>query len=178
MFDQAKLDWLDHEHIMGLAAEEHERLFAARLPAGTPPPAAAALAAAFQPSLVAYGQAAALAAAVLEAPAPPADLTAALAAAAPRLTRFRELRAAAAAWLDPAAAKDLIGAYRAWGKERGVGARDLLMPLRIALTGAEHGPELPFVLAALERGETLRRLDDTLAGSLAGEATTTAGDTP
>ena len=178
MFDQAKLDWLDHEHIMGLAAEEHERLFAARLPAGTPPPAASALAAAFQSSLVAYGQATALAAAVLEPPAPPADLTAALAAAAPRLTWFREVRAAAAAWLDPAAAKDLIGAYRAWGKERGVGARDLLMPLRIALTGAEHGPELPFVLAALERGETLRRLDDALAGSLGGEPTTTAGDPP
>ena len=177
-FDQAKLDWLDHEHIMGLAAEVHERLFAARLPAGTPPPAAAALAAAFQPSLVAYGQAAALAAAVLEAPAPPAALTAALAAAAPQLTWFRELRAAAAAWLDPAAAKDLIAAYRAWGKERGVGARDLLMPLRIALTGTEYGPELPFVLAALERGETLRRLDDAFAGSRAGAPTTTPGDRP
>jgi nondiscriminating glutamyl-tRNA synthetase len=178
VFDQAKLDWLDHEHIMALAPEVHERLFADRLPAGTPPPAAAALAAAFQPSLVAYGQAAALTAAVLEPPAPPADLTAALAAAAPQLTWFRGLRAAAAVWLDPAGAKDLIAAYRAWGKERGVAARDLLMPLRIALTGAEHGPELPFVLATLERGETLRRLDDAFAGSLAGEPTTSPGDTP
>ena len=68
VFDQAKLDWLDHEHIMGLAPEEHEALFAERLPAGTPPPAAAALAAAFQPSLVAYGQAPELAASVLEPP--------------------------------------------------------------------------------------------------------------
>ena len=178
MFDQAKLDWLDHEHIMGLAPEVHERLFAARLPGGTPPPAAAALAAAFQSSLVAYGQAAALAAAVLEPPAAPADLTAALAAAAPQLAWFRELRAASPEWLSPAGARDLIAAYRAWGKERGVGARDLLMPLRIALTGAEHGPELPFVLAALQRGETLRRLDDALAGSFAGEPTTTPGDTP
>jgi nondiscriminating glutamyl-tRNA synthetase len=178
MFDQAKLDWLDHEHIMGLAPQVHERLFAARLPAGTPPPAAAALAAAFQSSLVAYGQAAALAAAVLEPPAAPADLTATLAAAAPQLAWFRELRAAAPEWLPPAGAKDLIAAYRAWGKERGVGARDLLMPLRIALTGAEHGPELPFVLAALQRGETLMRLDDALAGSPSGEPTTTPGDTP
>ncbi len=178
MFDQAKLDWLDHEHIMGLAPEVHQRLFAARLPAGTPPPAAAALAAAFQSSLVAYGQAAALAAAVLEPPAAPADLTASLAAAAPQLAWFRELRAASPEWLPPAGARELIAAYRAWGKEHGVGARDLLMPLRIALTGAEHGPELPFVLAALPRGETLRRLDDALAGSVAGEPTTTPGDTP
>ncbi len=178
MFDQAKLDWLDHEHIMGLAPEVHERLFAARLPAGTPPPAAAALAAAFQSSLVAYGQAAALAAAVLEPPAAPEDLTVALTAAAPGLAWFRELRAAAPEWLPPAGARDLIAAYRAWGNERGVGARDLLMPLRIALTGVEHGPELPFVLAALQRGETLRRLDDALAGGFAGEPTTTPGDTP
>ena len=177
MFDQAKLDWLDHEHIMGLAPEDHERLFAARLPRGTPPPAAAALAAAFQSSLVAYGQAAALAAAVLEPPALPADLTAAVAAAAAPLARLRELRAAAAAWLDLAAARGLIAAYRAWGKEQSIGARDLLMPLRIALTGAEHGPELPYVLAALERGATLGRLDDALAGSVAGKPTPTLGDT-
>ena len=178
VFDQTKLDWLDHAHIMGLAAEQHERLFAARLPAGTPPPAAAALAAAFQSSLVAYGQAAALAAAVLDPPAPPADLMAALAAAAPQLTSFRALRAEAPEWLSPAVARDLLAVYRARGKELGIGARDLLMPLRIALTGAEHGPELPFVLAALARDETLRRLDDALAGSLAGRPTPTPGDTP
>jgi nondiscriminating glutamyl-tRNA synthetase len=178
VFDQAKLDWLDHEHIMALAPEVHERLFADRLPAGTPPPAAAALAAAFQPSLVAYGQAAALAAAVLEPPAPPADLTSTLAAAAAQLIWFRALRAEAPEWLSPAVAKDLIVAYRAWGKVQGIGARDLLMPLRIALTAAEHGPELPFVLAALQRGETLMRLDDALSGDLAGAPTTTPGDTP
>ena len=178
IFDQVKLDWLDHQHIMGLAAEEHERLFAARLPAGTPPPSAAALAAVFQTSLVAYGQAAALAAAVLDPPAPPADLAAALATAARQLAWFRTLRAEAAGWLSPAAARDLLAVYRARGKELGIGARDLLMPLRIALTGAEHGPELPFVLAALARDEALRRLDDALAGSLAGQSTPTPGDTP
>jgi len=178
VFDQAKLDWLDHEHIMALAPQEHERLFAARLPSGTPPPAAAALAAAFQPSLVAYGQAAALAAAVLGAPAAPADLTAVLDAAGLQITWFRDLRAEALEWLSPPAARDLLAVYRAWGKEHGIGARDLLMPLRIALTGAEHGPELPFVLAALERGETLRRLDDALAERSAGGPTASPRDTP
>ena len=91
IFDQAKLDWLDHEHIMALAPQEHERQFAARLPAGTPPQAAAALAAAFQPSLVAYGQAPALAAAVLEPPAPPADLAAAAHGRCPPARRVRRL---------------------------------------------------------------------------------------
>ena len=183
VFDQAKLDWLDHEHIMGLAPEVHEALFAERLPAGTPEPAAAALAAAFQPSLVAYGQAPALAASVLGAPVLTAELAAALPPAAPQLAEVRRLRAGDAEWLAPAAARELLAAYRAWGKQAGIGARDLLMPLRIALTGAEHGPELPFVLAALDREETLRRLDpyvptitDTSAGDPAGEPTTTQGD--
>ena len=178
VFDQAKLDWLDHEHIMALAPEEHERLFAARLPAGTAFQAAAALAAAFQPSLVAYGQAPALAASVLEPPPVPSGLRALVVAAGAQLDHVRALRAAADDWLSPPVARDLLAAYRAWGKERGIGARELLMPLRIALTGAEHGPELPFVLAALERAVTLERLDLALAGQSAGEPTTTPGDTP
>jgi hypothetical protein len=32
------------------------------------------------------------------------------------------------------------------------------MPLRRAITGCDHGPELHFVLAALPAGETLERL--------------------
>ena len=178
IFDQAKLDWLDHEHIMALPPQEHERLFAQRLPAGTPPPAAAALAAAYQPSLVAYGQAPGLAAAVLQRPAVPARLMASVTAAAAQLGAFRTRRAGAGDWLTPSAARELLAAYRAWGKEQAIGARDLLLPLRIALTGAEHGPELPFVLAALSCAETLARLDHALAGNPAGESPTTPGDAP
>jgi len=178
VFDLAKLDWLDHERIMALAPEEHERRFAERLPAGTPPQAAAALAAAFQPSLVRYGDAAAAAAEVLAPPPAPAELFAAARAAVPQLAHVRALRAEAPDWLAPSAARDLLAAFRAWGKEQGIGARDLLMPLRIALTSAEHGPELPFVLAALDRGTALSRLDLTLAGNAAGESTSTPGDLP
>jgi nondiscriminating glutamyl-tRNA synthetase len=176
IFDQAKLDWLDHEHVMALAPQVHERLFAERLPAGTPPQAAAALAAAFQPSLVAYGQAPALAAAILEPPPPPPHLASVVSAGAPQLAEFAALRAAEDDWLTPDAARGLLAAYRAWGKERGIGARDLLMPLRIALTGAEHGPELPFVLAALEGAETQTRMSAALAGNPADTTPTNPGD--
>jgi len=72
----------------------------------------------------------------------------------------------------------VLAAYRAWGKERGLGARDLLMPLRIALTGAEHGPELPFVLAALGGEEAQTRLSTALAGNPADTPTTNLGDAP
>lgn len=177
VFDQAKLDWLAHEHVMALASPVHERLFAQRLPAGTPPQAAAALAAAFQPSLVAYGEAPGLAAGVLERPTLSAELEAEVRSAGAALAAFRGLRAAAAPWLSPEAARALLAAYRAWGKERGSGARQLLMPLRIALTGSEHGPELPFVLAALARDEALTRIDGALTdeGRAEGVATT-SGD--
>jgi nondiscriminating glutamyl-tRNA synthetase len=178
VFDLAKLDWLDHERIMALAPEEHERRFAERLPAATPAQAAAALAAAFQPSLVRYGDVPAAAAGVLTpSPASP-DLLAVAHAAETQLAHVRTLRAQAPGWLTPAGARDLLAAYRAWGKEQGIGARDLLMPLRIALTAAEHGPELPFVLAALHRETALARLDLILAGNPAGESTLTPGDQP
>ncbi len=115
---------------------------------------------------------------MLAPPPPPAGLRAAALAAAPQLARVRALRAEAPDWLAPAGARDLLAAYRAWGKEHGIGARDLLMPLRIALTSAEHGPELPFVLAALDRETALGRLDHLLAGDSAGESTPTPGDQP
>jgi glutamyl-tRNA synthetase len=187
VFDRAKLDWLQHEYVMALDPEEHRRRFAERLPAGTAPPAATALAAAFKPSLAAYGEAAALAAAVLERPVPSADVRRRAAAAATQLGRFRAVRADAGDWLDPEAARRLLGAYRAWGKECGLAARDLLMPLRLVLTGSEHGPELHYVLAALARDETLDRLDFALRGAApsadAGSARpaappTTEGDRP
>jgi nondiscriminating glutamyl-tRNA synthetase len=176
IFDQAKLDWLAHEHVMALATEVHERLFAEWLPAGTSPQAAAALAAALQPALVAYSQAPALAAAVLERPSLPLESAPQVLGAAVELAAFRELRGAAASWLPPQDARDLLAAYRAWGKERGTGARQLLMPLRIALTGAEHGPDLHFVLAALSRDETLTRIAAALADTGDGRPARQSGD--
>jgi len=162
-FDQAKLDWLQHEHVMALDFAEHRRRFAERLPATVAPQAAAALAAAYQPSLVAYGDAPALAAAVLDPPRLDAAARRLLTDAQVQLVEARRRRERGPDWLEPEAAREMLAGYRAWGKERGLAARDLLMPLRVALTGREHGPELHFVLAALERRETLARLDHALA---------------
>jgi glutamyl/glutaminyl-tRNA synthetase len=165
VFDLAKLRWLQHEYVMALDPAEHRRLFAERLPAGIALPAATALAAAFQPSLVAYEEAPALVAAVLEPPRLTAAARSLVGGARPQLVEFRRRRAAASEWLDPDAAREALAGYRAWGKERDIAARDLLMPLRVALTGREHGPELHFVLAALERRQSLDRLDDALAAA-------------
>ena len=152
-----------HEYVMALARTSTSACFAERLPAGSAPQAAAALAAAFKPSLPPTARC---------RPSPPPCSSGrgstptrggSLGGARRAARRVPRAAGGGADWLDPDAARDLLAAYRAWGKERGLGARDLLMPLRIALTGREHGPELPFVLAALDaRVETLARLDGAL----------------
>ena len=68
--------------------------------------------------------------------------------ARPTLTRFAELRASG---LD---SKDIVRELKAVGGD--------LKALRLALTGAERGPELWAVIAALPQDEALRRVDAAL----------------
>ena len=68
--------------------------------------------------------------------------------ARPTLTRFAELRASG---LD---GKDIVRELKAVGGD--------LKALRLALTGAERGPELWTVIAALPQEEALRRVDAAL----------------
>ncbi|HEY3961228.1 MAG TPA: glutamate--tRNA ligase family protein [Gaiellaceae bacterium] len=88
-------------------------------------------------------EARALAAAVLDPPAgrPVVD--------APTLERFAELRAGAPETVGKDEAKAIIRELKAVGGN--------LRALRGALTGADHGPELWAVVAALPREEALRR---------------------
>ena len=74
--------------------------------------------------------------------------------AAATLERFRELRSRANGGLDAAAAKELVRELKAVGGD--------LRALRLALTGLERGPELWTIVAALDRDETLRRIDAAL----------------
>jgi glutamyl/glutaminyl-tRNA synthetase len=85
----------------------------------------------------------ALAAAVLEPP-PPQSVR-----SRETLARFAELRASLPETLGKDEAKSLIRELKAIGGD--------LKSLRVALTGAERGPELWAVLAALPRDEALHR---------------------
>jgi glutamyl/glutaminyl-tRNA synthetase len=67
------------------------------------------------------------------------------------LERFRELRERANGQLDAEGAKAILRELKAVGGD--------LRALRLALTGAERGPELWTVLVALRRDEALRRVD-------------------
>jgi len=59
--------------------------------------------------------------------------------------------------LPYAAAVELIDRLRALGQSRGISPRDVLHPLRIALTGELRGLPLPVVVAVLPREEALAR---------------------
>jgi hypothetical protein len=65
------------------------------------------------------------------------------------LERFRELREAGADELDKEQAKTILRELKAVGGD--------LRSLRLALTGADRGPELWTILVALPRDEALRR---------------------
>jgi tRNA synthetases class I (E and Q), catalytic domain len=69
--------------------------------------------------------------------------------ARPTLERFAELRTPAPERLSPDEARAIVRELKAVGGD--------LRSLRLALTGADRGPELAAVLAALPRDEALRR---------------------
>lgn len=75
--------------------------------------------------------------------------------------RAEEILAAAArhlAGLESWDTAEIGASLREAGKEIGVGGRALFEPLRLALTGQQHGPPLPAVIAVLGRADTLRLL--------------------
>ena len=55
-------------------------------------------------------------------------------------------------------ARGFVGGLRAWAKERGIKTRDLLHPLRLALTGQNKGPEMAYLLAVLGAQEAKARI--------------------
>ena len=59
---------------------------------------------------------------------------------------------------DLEGARGFVGELRAWAKERGMKTRDLLHPLRLALTGRNRGPEMAYLFALLGAQEARSRI--------------------
>jgi len=55
-------------------------------------------------------------------------------------------------------AREFVTGLRAWAKERGIKTRDLLHPLRLALTGKNMGPEMAYLFAVLGAEEARGRI--------------------
>jgi glutamyl-tRNA synthetase len=67
---------------------------------------------------------------------------------------------------DLDSARGLVGELRVWAKEEGLKTRDLLHPLRLALTGKNRGPEMAYLFAVLGPEEARSRLDHARAARL------------
>ena len=76
------------------------------------------------------------------------------------LKRFRD---AAEAETRPLGEQVFIEIVTKIQKETGIKGKNLFMPLRAALTGRAHGPEIYFLLPVIGRERTLKRLDKVLA---------------
>lgn len=63
-------------------------------------------------------------------------------------------------WSGPAFRAAIVAA----GTSLGIRGRDLFLPVRAALTGRAHGPELPLVAEALGRDTVIERLEQAVAG--------------
>jgi glutamyl-tRNA synthetase len=148
--DPAHLAWLGREVLAALDAEELARRLAPFLPASTNSDVIMALTEAAR-GASALGEIADEAVSLGRRPAgPPPE--------APALPLFCELRASEGRdHLPYAAAVDLVDRLRAAGAHRGLSPRDVLHPLRLALTGAPRGLPLPVVVAVLSRAEALER---------------------
>ena len=55
-------------------------------------------------------------------------------------------------------ARGFVAELRAWAKEEGIKTRDLLHPLRLALTGKNRGPEMAYLFAVLGADEARKRI--------------------
>jgi len=148
--DPAHLAWLAREVLAGLPAAELARRLAPFLPQGTPEVVLEALAEAAR-GASALGEIAD--SAVLLAQKPEGAAT-----GSPALELFCDLREADESEHMPyAAAVQLIDNLRELGQARGISPRDVLHPLRVALTGQSRGLPLPVVVTVLPREVALDR---------------------
>ncbi len=60
---------------------------------------------------------------------------------------------------DAEAARAFVAELRAWAKGEGIKTRDLLHPLRLALTGRDRGPEMAHLFAVLGPREARARIE-------------------
>ena len=60
---------------------------------------------------------------------------------------------------DLEGSQEFVQELRAWAKEKGVKPRDLLHPLRLALTGQGKGPEMKYLFAVLGSQEARARIE-------------------
>lgn len=151
-FDQRQLTGWQKEAVRHLAADEARRWLAQELPPGLDTRQAAAFMEAVLPNVVLPGDARLWAEVVFGAPPPLDEVSQAVVREAGRDYFAAAARAAEASGNDLQA---VAGAIRSATGRKGAA---LYMPLRAALTGRDHGPELAPLLKAMPPDKARERL--------------------
>jgi len=68
--------------------------------------------------------------------------------------------------LDFDGGREVVNALRDKFKPLGVTGKDLFMPIRVGLTGAVKGPELPYVLNILDKEQAIRRIEAAIQAAI------------
>ena len=161
VFDPTKMRWVSAQHIEGMSLD---RLVDATTPYVAQSRHAPLLEGDYPTALVAVRSHLAAFSDVVDHLAPfhgPGDPTA---LDPPTPDQARVLRAVRdqLAELDAWGPEAVQGALKAGGQVAGASGKNLYMPVRHALTGDEHGPPLPAVMAVLGRDEVIGLLDTAL----------------
>ncbi|MCL6476803.1 MAG: glutamate--tRNA ligase [Peptococcaceae bacterium] len=83
----------------------------------------------------------------------------------PAVLRLMRDKVKAAASLDEESVKKML---KDVSRELGLGGKKVFMPLRVAITGQTHGPDLHRIIPVLGAGRTVGRLERALAGAGSG----------
>ena len=167
VFDPVKFEWMAAWHMRQRPDAELVTLAAPWLQAAgldTKPETARAWIAGFKSDLPALGRLPAKVQEILGPPAPTPEAEAALCAPGARrllaaLVDGLEKARSSAATLDGQGFKKLL---QESGQELGLRGKDLFGPVRAALTGSTHGPELPLLYDALGVERVRQRLQAAL----------------
>jgi glutamyl-tRNA synthetase len=159
VFDQARLDWLNGRHLRRMPLEELVEKARPYAAAWGEHPRFALMVESVLDNLVTLGELPAYLE-VYGEPAEPDEHAAEWLRGDISwkvLERAREVMASSA-WQELDDARRLVGEFKQGFLEKGLKTKEILMPLRVALTGRDRGPALPYLLAVLGREECLKRL--------------------
>lgn len=163
VFDRSKLDWLNGRHLRGLHVEELAERSRPYAPGWSDHHAFPLMVESVMENLTTLGELPAYLEVYGERAEPDERAGKWL-----RGEAARRVLEKAAVVLEPADLEDLedgsdaLGEIKRYFLERDMLTREILMPLRVALTGRDKGPALSYVITVLGREECLGRLRQVL----------------
>jgi glutamyl-tRNA synthetase len=156
-FDPERLLFFDANHIRSLPAEELRRRLGPFLEEPLPPGRERAAVEAVREEMRTLSEAPRLLREITD-PVDPSGFATGLPDASGEVFAHVAAELEGRQFDDVEVARSFVAGLRAWAKERGIKARDLLHPLRLALTGRNKGPEMGYLFAVLGADEARERI--------------------